>query len=300
MPRWHWSIKTKPYWSRSYAGTSKRTSWRETNNWRSKRGKPAWPKSTPVPSARAHSQAWKRCKRRVRWPTTSRASPPISPARATPSPPARRRPSKPGSQEQSAAALTQAASQLQQAESAQRDAAPLLNQAKALDARIEAMLPAHRSAAASYESSARADAQAQAALQVKQEQRRQLETAQQSGMDWLAQHEQWRTMAQSWDRWDVLFVQAGQAASQAEKLARALASVRHRAEGHRADEADASAKLAASAATLQTLEAQRQAATNAWSAFSPDALQNQRRQLEQRRDLLASAEKLWIDLDARQ
>jgi len=203
-------------------------------------------------------------------------------------------------QEQSAAALTQAASQLQQAESAQRDAAPLLNQAKALDARIEAMLPAHRSAAASYESAARADAQAQAALQVKQEQRRQLETAQQSGMDWLAQHEQWRTMAQSWDRWDVLFVQAGQAASQAEKLARALASVRHRAEGHRADEADAAAKLAASAAALQTLEAQRQAATNAWSAFSPDALQNQRRQLEQRRDLLASAEKLWIDLDARQ
>src|SRR5471032_555403 len=60
-------------------------------------------------------------------------------------------------QEQSAAALTQAASQLQQAESAQRDAAPLLNQAKALDARIEAMLPAHRSAAASYESAARAD-----------------------------------------------------------------------------------------------------------------------------------------------
>ncbi|WP_367185266.1 AAA family ATPase [Rugamonas sp.] len=203
-------------------------------------------------------------------------------------------------QEHSAAALAQAAAQLQQAETAQRTAAPQLNQARALDARIEAMLPAHRGAAAANEKAGRAEAQAQTALKAKKEQRRQLNVAQQSAADWLARHEHWRTMAQSWERWDVLFVQAGQAAAQAEKLTRALARVQHNAERHRADAADAGTRLTASASALQTLEAGRQAAMLAWSAFSPEALRGRRGALEQRRDLLAGAEKIWIELDSRQ
>ncbi|MES2164767.1 MAG: SbcC/MukB-like Walker B domain-containing protein, partial [Pseudomonadota bacterium] len=121
-----------------------------------------------------------------------------------------------------------------------------------------------------------------------------------AGVAWLAQHKQWQTMAQSWARWDVLFLQAGQAASQAEKLSSALARVQRNAKAHRDDEAEASGKLAASSVALQALEAQRQDAARALTTFQVEQLQTSRHDLERRRDQLAAAEKLWIELDARQ
>ncbi|SFL91377.1 AAA family ATPase [Rugamonas rubra] len=203
-------------------------------------------------------------------------------------------------QRQAGAALEQAAAQLLQAEQAQRDAAPLLDQAKALDARIEAMLPAYSAAAKAGEQAGQADARAKAALQEKQEQHRQLQASQQNGADWLARHHHWQALAQSWPRWDVLFVQAGQAASQAEKLGKALARVQHSAKGHRDDQAGAAAKLAGAQERLHALEAQRQEALRALAAFPADQLLGQRHALDQRRELLAGAERIWIELDARQ
>ncbi|MQA42161.1 AAA family ATPase [Rugamonas aquatica] len=202
--------------------------------------------------------------------------------------------------ERAMAAQAQAAAQVQEAESAQRTAAPRLDQAKALDTRIEAMLPAYRQASATCEQADQADAVARAALQERQDERKRLGAQHEAGVAWLAQHKQWQTMAQSWERWDVLFVQAGQAAAQAEKLNTALARVQRNASAHRDDEAEASAKLAASGAALQTLEAQRQEAARVLAALPAEQLQASRRDLEQRRDQLASAEKLWIELDARQ
>jgi len=202
--------------------------------------------------------------------------------------------------ERAMTAQTQAATQVQEAESAQRTAAPRLDQAKALDARIEALLPAYRQASAACELADQADAVARAALQERQDERKRLGAQHEAGVAWLAQHKQWQTMAQSWERWDVLFVQAGQAAAQAEKLNTALAHVQRNANAHRDDEAEASAKLAASGAALQTLEAQRQEAVRVLAAIPAEQLQTSRRELEQRRDQLASAEKLWIELDARQ
>jgi DNA repair protein SbcC/Rad50 len=203
-------------------------------------------------------------------------------------------------QQQAADALARAAAQLLEAEQAQRAAAPQLDQAKALDARIEAMMPAYRQAATLRDKAGQADAQAGDALRDKQDQRRKLQAAQDSGAVWLQQHQQWQALATSWERWEVLFVQAGQAASQAEKLARELTRAQRVAQAQREQQEQAGLRLAASAAAMQELETRRQEAIRALAACSAGQLPEQRRRLEQRRDLLASAEKRWLELDTRQ
>jgi exonuclease SbcC len=198
------------------------------------------------------------------------------------------------------AALAQSAASQQEAEAAQRAAAPQLDQAKALDARIEAMLPAYRQAATANEKAQQADAAAKAALQAKQSEQTRLAAQQQAGVAWLQQHKHWKALALQWERWDVLFVQAGQAAATAERLASGLSRVQRNAQMHRDEEADASAKLAAAVAALQALDAQRQQAAQAMAAYSVEELQVSRRSHEQRRDLLAGAEKIWLELASHQ
>ncbi|KQQ40015.1 exonuclease SbcC [Duganella sp. Leaf126] len=194
----------------------------------------------------------------------------------------------------------QAAIALQAAETAQRAAGPQLDQAKALDARVKAMLPAWRQAAQACEQADRAEATARAALQAQQDERRRLEAQVASGATWLAQHGQWQTLAQSWERWDVLFGQAGQAAGQAERLNQQLARVQRTAQAHRDDAAQAAERLATSQTVLATLEARRQDAAQALAGFDPEQLHSARSGWQQHRESLASGERLWFELDAHQ
>ncbi|WP_373987869.1 AAA family ATPase [Duganella sp. BuS-21] len=198
------------------------------------------------------------------------------------------------------AILTQSTANQHEAEAAQRAAAPQLDQAKALDARIEAMLPAYRQVAAACEKAEQADSSAKAALQARQVEQGRLAAQQQAGVAWLQQHKHWKALALQWERWDVLFVQAGQQAAHAERLASGLSRVQRNAQAHRDEEADASAKLAAAVAALQSLDLQRQQATQAMAAYSAEQLQASRSSHEQRRDLLAGAEKIWLELESRQ
>lgn len=202
--------------------------------------------------------------------------------------------------EQANAAQAQAAASQQEAEAAQRAAAPQLDQAKALDARVEAMLPAWRQASAACEKAVRAEAAAKAALQARQDEQARLAAQQQAGVSWLQQHKHWKALAQQWERWDVLFVQAGQAAAQAERLHHGLARVQRNAQQHRDEEADASAKLASAVQALQTLDLQRQQATQEMALYPVEQLRESRTGWERHRDLLAGAEKIWLDLEARQ
>jgi len=202
--------------------------------------------------------------------------------------------------ERANAGQQQAALQVQQAEAAQRTAGPQLDQAKALDARVEAILPAWRQASTACETANHAEATAKAALQARQDERRRLQAQVEAGATWLAQHRQWQTLAQSWDRWDVLFAQAGQAAGQAERLNDQLTRVQRAAKAHSDDEAQAAARLATSATVLATLEARRQDANAALAAFDAEQLHTARSGWQQHRELLASAEKLWFELDTRQ
>jgi exonuclease SbcC len=202
--------------------------------------------------------------------------------------------------DQANTAQAQAAASQQQAEAAQRAAAPQLDQAKALDARIEAMLPAWRQAAAVCEKAEQADASAKAALQTRQGEHARLAAQQQAGVTWLEQHKQWKSLAQQWERWDVLFVQAGQSAAQAERLHNGLSRLQRNAQQHRDEEADASTRLASAIQSLQTLDLQRQLAAQTVAAYSVEQLRESRTGWEQHRDLLAGAEKIWLDLESRQ
>ncbi|MRV71907.1 AAA family ATPase [Duganella sp. FT92W] len=200
---------------------------------------------------------------------------------------------------QAIAAQQQAEAALAQAESAQRNAGPQLDQARALDARIEALLPAHKQASAVLEAANQADAQAKTALQNKQSERRQMQAAQQHGLDWLAQHAPWQPLAERWEKWDLLFAQAGHAQTQADKHANALTTIQQNGARCREEDSRAKSALAAAIEKLDTTQEQRRQADAALAAFDADSLQTHRRTLEARRDQLAGADKLWSDLQGK-
>jgi exonuclease SbcC len=201
-------------------------------------------------------------------------------------------------QQTAAAAMAAAALRLAQAEDAQRAAAPLLDQAKALDASIAALDPSHRGATEARDGAARDLAANRAALDEKTAVLADTRAAHQQGAAWLDAHRRHEPLAGQWPRWDKLLAQAEQAAAQERSLAASLAQARQTLDRASASEAAASAALGASAAQLQALESTRQQAIAALAAFDGDQLRGERQALEQRRDALAGAEKIWTELEA--
>src|SRR5262249_10208299 len=153
------------------------------------------------------------------------------------------------------------------AEQSMASAKPELDQAKALDARIEALQPSHQQAASACEQAGANEAAAAAALRALQERRAALAMQREATATWLAPHQHWQTLAQSWPRWDVLCVQAGQAASQAEKLTGAHTKIQRNVKTQQAEQVDVSAGLAAVQAQWETAEVQRQDAMRALAAL---------------------------------
>ncbi|AVR97590.1 AAA family ATPase [Pseudoduganella armeniaca] len=202
-------------------------------------------------------------------------------------------------QEAAGAAAQQLQAALAEAEAAQVAAAPQLDQAKALDARIEAMQPAHTQARATRDAAVAVVTQAAAALSDKRNDRRKLQEAQQFGQAWLAEHRHWATLGQQWTRWDALFAQAGRALGQANAFAAKLEQARGGMTQQRDAETAARDQLETAARRATELLAQRDAAMQALAAFDGDALQQRRAALERRRAALAAGEKAWLDLAAK-
>ena len=198
-------------------------------------------------------------------------------------------------QETLALAVLQSAARLQEAEHAQMGAASALDQAKALDARIEALLPNQQQSALLHRSSDAARDASTAALERKEQQRSSVLAAQGGADAWLAQHQAWQTLALAWPRWDLLLLQAGQALSQQRRLAEALAMAQQGASGAHTEHVHCSAELAAAAQSMQACEARRQHAMLKLTSLDAEALQGQRQQLGQRRDVLARAEKIHAE-----
>ncbi|KAB8044196.1 exonuclease SbcC, partial [Janthinobacterium rivuli] len=201
---------------------------------------------------------------------------------------------------QLAQAVQLAAAALQAREAAQRDAAPLLDQAKALDAGIAAHLPAHRQAQDGVLAADQANETAHAALHDLQQRQQAALAEQEAGRLWLASHQQWQALATSWQLSDQLFAQAGQAAAQADAAdARAAEAAQLvRAAGKAGHEAQAA--LTAAAATLAAHDAQRREAQCAVQAIDGQLLQQQRGQLEDHARQLNAAEKTWTELARQQ
>ena len=201
-----------------------------------------------------------------------------------------------GAEVQQGAAVQQALENLQQQEAAQRDAAPLLDQAKALDAGIAAHLPAHRQATEAAQAADLANEAARSALHALQQRQQALQAEQETGRQWLASQQHWQALAASWQLWDQLFAQAGQAAAQADA---ADASVAQSAQlARQAGDAAQVAQqaLASAGATLTARDAQRRAAQAGVQAIDGQGLQAQRIGLEEQARLLGSAEKTWTEL----
>ncbi len=186
--------------------------------------------------------------------------------------------------------------QVDLAEEALRSAAPRLDQAKALDAALDTLAPAHKQTQAALEAArvearnARAEHQAKAAELERQRQSRDAAAA------WLAAQARLEAMAGQWPRWERLLTQAEQAVAgiganhtAIEGTQRALAQARER-------EAAAVAALAQAAEHAGALDAARSKALAALEGFDSGAMAAERGQLEQRRERLLDAQRIWTEL----
>lgn len=192
--------------------------------------------------------------------------------------------------------LQQAGAALAAAEGAQQAAAPLLDQAKALDTRLESLQLALSQASAAHDIAAQADAAARSAVAQRETQQQALAHEQQGGEQWLATHQHWSALARDWTRWDVLFAQAGQQAGRAGQQSQSLAAVQQAAARQRQEETHARSSLDTATERLRQAESQREQATKALAGIDADSLAQQRREFEQRRALLADASAAWQDL----
>ncbi|HWJ94185.1 MAG TPA: exonuclease SbcC, partial [Telluria sp.] len=194
------------------------------------------------------------------------------------------------------ARVSVAADALAAAEAAQRLAAPAIDEAKALDAAIAALPPAHEAAREAL-ANAKAEAQqAQSSMNAKAGQLAQLTAARDTITAWLASHGNREALAIQWERWDSMLAQA-QSAQQADTAAGiALREAEARMREAQQSLAQAGEREQQATARLAELEARRQQSIVALSAFDTQALRQQRQALDQRREQLASAEKCWVAL----
>jgi DNA repair protein SbcC/Rad50 len=198
--------------------------------------------------------------------------------------------------QQADSALELAQRALAEAEQAQQAAAPQLNQARALDASLDATLPAFQEAQQAQAATRQTWAAAQQALLAKQAEQVSAMQAQQDTEQWLAQHAHWQALAEGWPRWDMLLTQATQNASQLAGLEQAISRALQDEEKQRIAAANATNALHSASQTLADAEQRRQQAQQQLACFDSDALQVRKQAAEARRDLLASGDQLWRTL----
>ena len=189
--------------------------------------------------------------------------------------------------------LEAAAATVKVAETAQQDAAPLLDDAKRLDATVAALAPVHAQARSARDAARAQLTEAQDAVKASTAQIAATQAAQQDGAAWLARHAAGEALAAQWPRWDRLFTQAEAAGGHVARSADALARATGAFDTIAAQVAQAASQLAAAHAQLQQRDAERQAAASALAGFDSDAAGEQRQQLEARREALSVAERTW-------
>ena len=189
-----------------------------------------------------------------------------------------------------------ALSALDAAESALRASAPQLDTAKALDAAIAALAPAHGQASNALEA-ARAEArQARSVHAAKAAEHETAKGQRERAAGWLALHARLEPMAAQWPRWDKLLAQAAQSVALDAGAATALETVSLQARQAGAHEQAAVLALTGAAQRLDALDTARREAMAALGAVDPQALDSERQALDARREGLAAAEKAWTAL----
>ena len=196
-------------------------------------------------------------------------------------------------QQQAARGLMEAERKLEAAEDAQRAAAPQLDRAKALDATLDTLAPAHAKARAAQDGVRTESTQAQASLRTKTEELEASRRALRDTTVWLAAHGTRELLGTQWTRWDQRLAQAEQAARQDATSAQALSAARAGAEQAAAMAQRTAHALSASVELLDVREAARRQAAEALDGIDADALRAERRSLDKRREHLASLDHTW-------
>jgi len=179
-----------------------------------------------------------------------------------------------------------------------RAAGPQLDQAKALDAALETLAPAHAQAGSALEAARQQAREARARHASKSEELARARSLRDAAATWLAAQSRHEAVATGWQQWERLLRQAGQAQDALAAGTTALAATRSAAEQAAGRDAQAASALTQAIERLDALEANRRAAMAALDAFDAEAIGAERRQLEARREQLAAAERTWLDLAA--
>lgn len=182
---------------------------------------------------------------------------------------------------------------LQAAEHRQQSMAPLLDQAKALDAEIATLLPKRDQAASQHQHSEQSVQLAQQGLQQQQDQLGKLVQAMQAHQTWLAQHAQIATLADDWPRCDTLLQQSAELAEEQTANQRRIVELARRLSVAQELEQAAQHALQRASATLAEQQQARQLAQQQLDAMDGASLQLAKQQLEARREQLHDASTLW-------
>jgi len=191
-----------------------------------------------------------------------------------------------------------AIARLDAAEEALRVAAPQLDQAKALDAALDALAPSHAQAHSALEAARAQARQAREQHQAKAEELARALKLRDSAAAWLAAQSRHETIAAGWPQWERLLRQAGQALDIITSGKAALETTRTAADQAAGRDAQAASALAQAVERLDVLETNRRAAMAALEGFDAEALVAERQTLEARRERLVAAERSWSDLSA--
>lgn len=182
---------------------------------------------------------------------------------------------------------------LQAAEQQHIDAAPQLDQAKALDAEMATLLPNRDQAASQHQHSQQNAQLAQQRLQQRQEQLEALVQTMQRHQSWLAQHAQTAVLAEDWPRRDTLLQQSSELAEEQITNQRRIAVLARRLMTLQELDQAAQQALQQASATLTSQQQVRQAAQQQLEAMDGASLQLSKQQLETQREQLHDASALW-------
>jgi exonuclease SbcC len=182
---------------------------------------------------------------------------------------------------------------LEAAEDAQRAAAPQLDRAKALDATLDTLVPAHAKARAARDEAVEEAAKAEALQQAKARELAAARESQQLASTWLEGQRALEGLAGQWARWEQRLLQAEESARNDVQSAAALREARAGAEQAASAAQRTAVALESATSLLATREAARQAAQEALAGIDSDLLRDERRQLDARRERLAALEQTW-------
>jgi exonuclease SbcC len=182
---------------------------------------------------------------------------------------------------------------LEAAEDAQRAAGPQLDRAKLLDATLHALAPAHEKARAAHDAGVKDALTSEAALQAKTGELGAAREALQASSTWLDAQRALEGLAAQWTRWEQRLIQAEEAARADAQSAAALAQAKAGAEQAETAAQRTAVALESATALLAVRAEERHAAAEALAGIDADALRGERRQLDARRERLASLEQTW-------